>query len=187
MAASAAYRPSPQVCCSGGLSSENTQDDHGEAEGKVFVRSVSIVATTLPCSRRLERTVSGAAGKQSSIDDSTSDWEWTASIFTFVQISNRLDIDKSIDTHYGRAIVKLARTAVGNSQCVSRSRRRRSKMSEKRAVMFVVCGVFIMAAGSVFAQGLLNLPAIPVYTAHGDWGQGIYSTLDITLSGVPSS
>jgi hypothetical protein len=60
-------------------------------------------------------------------------------------------------------------------------------MCQKRAILVVVlCFVVLGTSSAASANGLLNLPMIEIYTVHGPWPQGTYSTLDITLSGVPS-
>ena len=58
-------------------------------------------------------------------------------------------------------------------------------MCKKRTVVFSTVAVIVLGVGVAFAAGLLNLPMIPVYVTHSAWLGGTYSTLDITLSGVP--
>ena len=58
-------------------------------------------------------------------------------------------------------------------------------MCKKRSIILSVVAVIVLGVGVAFAAGLLNLPMIPVYVTHSAWLGGTYSTLDITLSGVP--
>jgi hypothetical protein len=59
-------------------------------------------------------------------------------------------------------------------------------MNKKRTFVLAMAAL-VLGAGVVLAiGGILNLPGIQVYVDHGEWRQGTYSTLDITLYGVPT-
>jgi hypothetical protein len=47
--------------------------------------------------------------------------------------------------------------------------------------------IFGLGISVAFAAGILHLPPIPVAVEHGTWNHGSDSTIDITLSGVPSA
>lgn len=59
-------------------------------------------------------------------------------------------------------------------------------MKRVRFVVFSAAAVLVMAAGIVFAMGILSLPPDPVTVSHGLWNGGDDSTINIELIGVPN-
>ena len=52
--------------------------------------------------------------------------------------------------------------------------------------LILTAAVLMLGATTNFATGLLDLPPGPVVIDHGSWNQGLYSTIDVTLSSVPA-
>jgi hypothetical protein len=59
-------------------------------------------------------------------------------------------------------------------------------MKRQLSVLGAVTATLAIGVGVAFAMGLLNLPPTPVAVTYSPWLGGTSSTLDITLSGVPS-
>jgi hypothetical protein len=57
-------------------------------------------------------------------------------------------------------------------------------MIQRKAHGYLATVVVILAAGVVFAMGVLSLPTSPVTVSHGTWNAGSNSTIEITLSDV---